>query len=200
MLALIVQSTAAAATPVAPAPAAPVSAPPVSATPVSYGPAVPVPARPALGASAGAKTCASVRADDRSQDIIVCASPGFRIDPDVLRARTAMKARRAGRPTSPYPQQRLNPTCGTIGPMGCRGTPTIDLLRVATVGAAMVQRALSGGNIGQLFVTDPQPSEYQLYLAAKQAREADEAATAKAKPAAAAPVASIVPALPSTRP
>ena len=176
MLTLLVQSSAVAATPVVPAPA--------EATPATYGPAVPVPPKPALSAAAGAKTCASVRASNTSQDIIVCASPGFRIDPDVLRARTAMKARRAGRPSSPYPQQRLNPTCGTIGPMGCRGTPTIDLLRVATVGAAMVQRALKGGNVGQMFVTDPQPSEYQLYLAAKQAREADEAAKAKAKAAA----------------
>jgi hypothetical protein len=49
----------------------------------------------------------------------------------------------------------------------------------------MAERLSKGQEIGSMFVTDPQPSEYQLYLEAKRAREAKEAeAAAKAKAAA----------------
>src|SRR5438045_1319408 len=46
--------------------------------------------------------------------------------------------------------------------------------------AEMAARLSKGQEIGSMFVTDPHPSEYQLYLAAKAEREAKEA-EAKAK-------------------
>ena len=55
--------------------------------------------------------------------------------------------------------------------------------------ATMVQKAVSGENVGEMFITDPQPDEYKLYLQAKREREAAEleaAEKAKAKAAAAA--------------
>jgi hypothetical protein len=53
----------------------------------------------------------------------------------------------------------------------------------------MLQKAVSGENVGEMFVTDPQPDEYQLYLEAKhyrESREAEQAAALKAKAAAVA--------------
>jgi len=55
--------------------------------------------------------------------------------------------------------------------------------------AQMAGRLAAGKEIGSMFLTDPHPSEYQLYQAAKARREAEEAeqaAKAKAKAAEAA--------------
>ena len=54
----------------------------------------------------------------------------------------------------------------------------------------MAKRLAEGKEIGSMFVTDPHPSEYQLYQEAKREREAKEAeaklaAAKKAKAAAA---------------
>ena len=38
----------------------------------------------------------------------------------------------------------------------------------------MAKRVAQGQEIGSMFVTDPHPTEYQLYLAAKHAREQRE--------------------------
>jgi hypothetical protein len=63
--------------------------------------------------------------------------------------------------------------------------PMINLLAAAATAAEMADRLSKGQEIGSMFVTDPQPSEYQLYLEAKKEREAKEAAkAAKAKAAA----------------
>ena len=51
----------------------------------------------------------------------------------------------------------------------------IDLMAAASTVVAMVNTAVTGGNVGKMFVTDPTPSEYQLYLEAKKRREAKEA-------------------------
>jgi hypothetical protein len=48
----------------------------------------------------------------------------------------------------------------------------------------MVERAAKGESVGDMFITDPHPSEYQLYVMAKkrrEAREAEEKAEAQAK-------------------
>jgi hypothetical protein len=77
-------------------------------------------------------------------------------------------------------------SCATIGPMGCRGNPGIDLVNAVAVLGKMVDKISKGENVGEMFVTDPQPDEYQLYVEAKRAREAKEAeelAAAKAKAA-----------------
>lgn len=50
----------------------------------------------------------------------------------------------------------------------------------------MAHRAATGGNVGQMFVTDPQKTEFDLYKEARAEREAKERADAAAKIAAAA--------------
>jgi hypothetical protein len=45
----------------------------------------------------------------------------------------------------------------------------------------MAERLAKGQEIGSMFVTDPHPSEYQLYQMAKARREAEEAEKAAAK-------------------
>jgi hypothetical protein len=68
----------------------------------------------------------------------------------------------------------------------------VDLLAAAVTAAAMAKRAASGQEVGSMFLTDPHPSEYQLYQMAKARREAEEAdkAAKKAKAAAEAKQAS----------
>jgi len=75
-----------------------------------------------------------------------------------------------------------------VGEAGCIGAnPGINLIGAALTAAEIAARLARGQEIGSLFVTDPQPSEYQLYQEAKREREAKEAeaaAAAKAKAAA----------------
>jgi hypothetical protein len=47
----------------------------------------------------------------------------------------------------------------------------------------MAARLSKGQEIGSMFVTDPQPTEYQLYVEAKKRREAKEAEEEAAKAA-----------------
>jgi hypothetical protein len=122
-----------------------------------------------------------------SRTIVVCAPKlqGYRIDPDVLEARREARTR-----TQPKPPETMKyNNCATVGPMGCRGSVGIDFANAAAVLNEMATRASQGGNVGQLFVTEPQESEYQLYLDAKKRREAKDAkdAAAKAKAAALSP-------------
>jgi hypothetical protein len=50
----------------------------------------------------------------------------------------------------------------------------------------MAATASQGGNVGKMFETTPEKSEYQLYIEAKKRREAKEAADAAARAKAAA--------------
>lgn len=132
--------------------------------------------------------------DRRSTDpaeIIVCGerSQDYRLNPDVMAAK---KAKRHGRGAAPKsPENFKHNDCATVGPMGCRGGPVIDVVSAALVAAQMAAKAVQGENVGKMFVTDPHPSEYQLYLIAKHVREEREAeeaaekvrAAARAKPA-----------------
>ena len=52
----------------------------------------------------------------------------------------------------------------------------VNLLAAALTLATIAQKAAKGENVGQMFVTDPQLSEYELYKLAKSEREAKEAA------------------------
>ena len=64
----------------------------------------------------------------------------------------------------------------------------INMIAAAATLAQMADRLSKGQEIGSMFVTDPQESEYQYYVEAKKAREAKEAAAAaKAKAQAAQP-------------
>lgn len=144
--------------------AAPADAPPPSAQP-----------------EAAADSCQPTGLSPDSNVIVVCAikPDGYRINPDVMQARREMKS--GGTPVRPGTVPDGN-GCATVGPMGCRGVPTVNMLAVAATAAEISQRLAKGEEIGSVFVTDPHPSEYQLYLQAKRQREAKVAA-AKAKAA-----------------
>jgi hypothetical protein len=157
----------------------------------SYGPAEPPKPRPA--AKDPAETCKTTEAKDVKEDtsaIVVCAQriEGYRIDPDVLSAERHAKNRTKPR----RPERLVDNSCASVGPMGCTGQAGINLLAAAVTAATMVEKAVTGQNVGKMFVTDPQPSEYELYQEAKRAREAkeaEEAAAAKAKAEPAGPTA-----------
>ena len=142
----------------------------------------PGPAAPAPSAAArpGDEACPPPSAE--STTIVICTQrpQGYRINPDVMEAKR--EAHGGGRPVRQV-TERPPPECATVGPFPCF-RPGINLLAAGATAAEMARRIGSGEEIGSMFVTDPQPDEYHLYLMAKARREADEArkaAEAKAK-------------------
>lgn len=155
-----------------------------------YGPAEPPKPKPAIRTAANScKTPEAKDLKDDTREIVVCAPriEGYRIDPDVLAAARHTKNR-----TKPKrPERLVDTSCQAVGPMGCRPMAGVDLLAAAVTAATMVEKAVKGENVGKMFITDPQPSEYELYMeskSAREAKEAEQAAAAKAKAAGAAPV------------
>lgn len=147
------------------------------------------PAAPPAETTPAVKTaddgCSSQRPSS-DREIVICAPKpnGYRIDPDVLAAKRAKKQALAGRPKPP--SKMPDTSCKVVGPAGCIATPGINLLAAAATAAEMADRLAKGQEIGSMFVTDPQPTEYELYKEAKaerEAREAEKAAKAKAKAA-----------------
>jgi hypothetical protein len=151
-----------------------------------YGSAPPVATKQASAVTppkATDRKCVTEARDPDSREIVVCAPKpeGYRIDPDVLAARKAKRQFMAGRPHNPHESFR-DDKCRVVGAAPCLNPPMINLLAAAATAAEMAERLSKGQEIGSMFVTDPQPSEYQLYLEAKKQREAKEAeAVAKAK-------------------
>lgn len=122
-------------------------------------------------------TCPPPSADAKT--IVICTQrpQGYRINPDVLEARREMKS--GGRPVRPG--GTIRPDCATVGPAPCVQAG-INLIGAALTAAEMAKRLASGQEIGSMFLTDPHPTEYQLYQMAKARREAEEAEkTAKAE-------------------
>ena len=157
-----------------------------------YGPdpkAAPAPV--AASVKEAQRDCTSPAAPDpNSREIVVCAvrPNGYRLDADVLAARRLKKKGETSRPRNPH-ETFVEHNCATVGPMGCRGQPTIDLVRTVTTLATMADRLSHGQEIGSMFQTTPSSTEYQLYLQAKRQREeaeTDKAAKAKAAAAQAA--------------
>jgi hypothetical protein len=154
---------------------------PADAPPAIYGPAAPAVPKPAAAPAKPAETCPTPALAGNSQEIVICAEKpqGYRINPDVLKARR--EKRSGGRPTRPGPIAMKDNSCTVVGTAPCMGVFTgINLLAAAATLAEMGDRLSKGEEIGSMFVTDPQPSEYQLYLEAKREREAKEAEKAKA--------------------
>lgn len=121
-----------------------------------------------------------------STTIVICTQrpQGYRLNPDVMEARR--EAHGAGRPVR-QATEAPPPECRTVGPFPCMQAG-VNLIAAAGTAAEMARRVASGEEIGSMFLTDPQPDEYHLYLMAKARREAEEAAkvaAAKAKAAAA---------------
>jgi len=146
-------------------------------------------AAPAAGSPAPdpAKAPAAPAADScRPGQRATNPNDGYRLNPDVMQARRELRS--GGRPTRPGPGGMKDGTCA-VGPMGCGPQAGINLIGAALTAAQMAGRLAAGQEIGSMFLTDPHPSEYQLYQAAKARREAEEAeqaAKAKAQAAEAA--------------
>lgn len=140
-------------------------------------PAPPAPKEPATPA-ATADACRTPAPSPDSREIVVCAikPDGYRLNPDVMKAKR--QARSGGRPVRPGQVPSGN-NCATVGPMGCRGAPTINFIAVAATAAQISERLAKGQEIGSIFETDPHPTEYQLYVEAKKEREAKEAEKAR---------------------
>jgi len=180
---MLVAAQAAATAPAATAPAAA----PAEAQASSYGPAAPPKPKPKAVLASAPDPCKTTEAKDVKSDtreIVVCAPrvEGYRIDPDVLEAQRAKKNHTRPR----RPERLVDRSCESVGPMGCRDGAGINLLAAAITAATMIEKAVKGENVGEMFITDPQPDEYQLYLEAKHAREvreAEQAAVLKAKAA-----------------
>ena len=156
---------------------APAAGPPAGTGPQqTYGPAAPAPAVPKepVKTASAAETCRTPAPSPDSREIVVCAikPDGYRLNPDVMKAKR--QARSGGRPVRPGQVPSGN-NCATVGPMGCRGVPSINLIAVAATAAEISERLAKGQEIGSIFQTDPHPTEYQLYMAAKKEREAKEA-------------------------
>jgi hypothetical protein len=155
----------------------------------AYGPAAPEPPKPAqsAAASSGERDCMAQNKDPNAQQIVICAPKpqGYRLPPDVVEARRMKKQGDAGRPKSPH-ETYADHSCATIGPMGCRGTPAINLIAVAAVAAKMADRLAEGQEVGSIFETTPASGEYALYREAKRKREEKEAEAQAAKVKAAA--------------
>jgi hypothetical protein len=155
-----------------------------SASAASYGPAAPAPP-PKKAASATTTTpsapnsCVPGQRTSNPNEVVICAPriEGYRLNPDVMEARREIHS--GGRPTRPGPMGARPRDCA-VGPWACGPQAGINLVGAALTAATMVKKAVSGENVGQMFVTDPHPTEYQLYLAAKARREARDAERAAA--------------------
>ena len=136
----------------------------------AYGPAEPAPPKLEASAAPARKDCSPKTPDPKSDTIVVCVekSDGYRIDPDVLAAKKAKRDADHGRPLSR--SERVADNSCAVGPNACVDTG-INLLAVALTAAQMAERLAKGQEIGSLFVTDPQMTEYQYYQMARHERE-----------------------------
>ncbi|MEO7541476.1 MAG: hypothetical protein ABIS66_05945 [Sphingomicrobium sp.] len=152
------------------------------AAPASAAPAATTPAATNDAQSNSTSRCPSPLVNAQPGEIIVCAKrpEGYRLDPDVLAA--ARAKRNGGRPRRP--ERMVDRSCAVVGPAGCIGAnPGINVIGAALTAIEMASRLAKGQEIGSMFVTDPQMSDYQLYQEAKRTREAREAEAAAVKAA-----------------
>jgi hypothetical protein len=107
-----------------------------------------------------------------SDRIVICTErpQGYRLDPDVMQARRETHS--GGRPVSPG--GKAVPNCATgVGPQPC-SVGGVNLIGLALTAAEMAKRVAKGEEVGSMFKTDPNPTEYQLYLMAKAQRDQEE--------------------------
>jgi hypothetical protein len=152
-------------------------APAASADP----PAAPV-ARPQMPAATAQDGCRDPRPRADTTQIVICAQKpqGFRLNPDVMEAKREVHD--GGRPHNPHESFRDYPCASGIGPAPCFNAG-INLIAAALTATEMARRIAAGKPVGSMFVTDPHPTEYQLYQMAKARREAREKEQAAAKKA-----------------
>lgn len=159
---------------------------PVAMVLLAQAAAAAAPAPPQTAASAPVKNADQACKDDMAKadtrEIVICAQKpqGYRLNPDVMQAKRAIRS--GGRPTRPGPGGYHDNSRCVVGPEGCPSYG-INLIGAALTAGEMASRLAKGQEIGSMFITDPHPSEYQLYQEYKREREAAEAAK-KAKAAA----------------
>ena len=122
--------------------------------------AAPTAAEAAATAKPAERDCAPQTPSANPNEIVVCAvkPQGYRIDPDLMEARREKKRGAAGRPKSPH-ESYADHSCATVGPMGCRGGPTVNLLAAGLVAAQIAGRVAKGEDVGGIFKTTPEPTE-----------------------------------------
>lgn len=157
----------------------------------TYGPVAASPLPPPKRSSDQTeRECAPQNKDPNAKEIVVCAvkPDGYRLPPDIVEARRLKKEGATTRPNNPH-ETYADHSCAHVGPMGCRGAPTLDMLSVAATAAEISKRMAKGQEIGSVFETEKSPTDYQYYEMARKGREAREAAamakSAKAKAVAA---------------
>ncbi len=148
--------------------------------PAPIGPPAPPKRKPKPVVDADSGTCKTALPTEPGEIVVCAVKPqGYRIDPDILQAGREKRNRRRPKP----PDRMADKSCQVVGPMGCRGEATVNVVQATLAAATMLKKAVNGENVGKMFVTRPEPSEYELYLEAKrgrQAREEEEAAMAAA--------------------
>jgi hypothetical protein len=144
------------------------------------------PAAPSSQSASPQKTDATDACSPQNPDkrtIVICTQrpQGYRLNPDIMEAKRETHS--SSRPVRPG--FKAVPDCASVGPFPC-ATAGIPIIGAALTAAEMAKRIAEGKEVGTMFVTDPHPTEYQLYQMAKARREAEEAekaALAKAKAA-----------------
>ena len=121
----------------------------------------------------GREDCSPTTPTATQRSIVICAQRpnGYRLNPDVMEAKREKRKGEGGPPGRPSVAVQ-NPC--SIGPEPCQSAG-INLVGAAITAVTMVERAAKGEDVGEMFITDPHPSEYQLYEMAKRRREAREA-------------------------
>lgn len=137
------------------------------------------PLQPAPAPANANRSCPPPSAD--STTIVICTErpQGYRLNPDVMEAKREIH--HGGRPVR-QSTETPPPQCATVGPFPCFNAG-INLIAAAATAAEMAARLGKGEEIGSMFLTDPHPDEYHLYLMAKARREAEEARKAADKKA-----------------
>lgn len=116
--------------------------------------------------------CESTYPTEDKDEIVICVErqEGFRIDPDLREAERILKQKKLRRP-----ERFVDRSCASVGPHGCGGGG-INILGAALTAVEIAKRAATGGNVGDVFVTEPQTSEYEVYQQLKRERDAKRAA------------------------
>ena len=100
------------------------------------GPPAPAPPPPKSAAATRAADSCQNR-QEKQGDIVICAerSSGYRLNPDLMEAKRELKIQKLKRP-----ENFARNDCATVGPMGCRGGPTINLIAAAAASASFASR------------------------------------------------------------
>ncbi|GAA4035485.1 hypothetical protein GCM10022281_14850 [Sphingomonas rosea] len=132
----------------------------------TYGPETPKPIKKPAAVRAASDPCLDRTAEPGV--ILVCGKQeDFRIDPVVLEARKRLHNNLRPRPREKF----ADTTCKTVGPMGCIGQSSFEVFSALGAAVTMAQKLASGQNVGKMFVTEHDPSEYELYQEIKREKE-----------------------------